>query len=86
MEIIVTKSVIWNGDNLKKVIALTGLYEDGFEKWFHNSWEEYEKYVHDHNDIFKLFYPDGTHIEVPKGSKLVKYPNGRIEVREAGNV
>ena len=35
----------WTGDNLQEVVSLIGLYKEGFEKWFHLSWEEYEKYV-----------------------------------------
>jgi len=66
----------WKGDNLKEVINFTGVYKEGFEKWFHNSWEEYEKYVHEHNDIFKLFNEDGSHYEVPIGAWIVKTPDG----------
>lgn len=66
----------WKGDNLKEVIDFTGVYKEGFEKWFHNSWEEYEKYVHEHNNIFKIFNEDGSHIEVPVGAWIVKTPDG----------
>ena len=66
----------WKGNNLKEVIDFTGVYKDGFEKWFHNSWEEYEKYVHEHNNIFKIFNKDGSHIEVPVGAWIVKTPDG----------
>ncbi len=66
----------WKGNNLKEVIDFTGIYKDGFEKWFHNSWEEYEKYVHEHNNIFKIFNKDGSHIEVPIGAWIVKTPDG----------
>lgn len=52
----------WNGDNLKEVISFIGLYKDGFEKWFNNSWDEYEKYVHEHGDTIKIFNPLGEHI------------------------
>jgi len=76
MEITIRKRIVWTGDNLKDVIAFTGLYKEGFEKWFHNSWDEYEKYVHEHGDIFKIFHPDGSHIEVPIGSTIVKIDNG----------
>lgn len=43
----------WKGNNLKEVIDFTGK-DKNFEKWF-KSFEEYEKYVDDHNSIFKLF-------------------------------
>ena len=68
----------WKGDNLKEVVDFTGIYKEGFEKWFHNSWEEYEKYVHEHNNIFKIFNKDGSHIEVPVGAWIVKTPDGYI--------
>lgn len=66
----------WKGDNLKEVIDFTGVYKEGFEKWFHNSWEEYEKYVYEHNNIFKIFNEDGSHIEVPVGAWIVRTPDG----------
>ena len=66
----------WKGNNLREVIDFTGVYKEGFEKWFHNSWEEYEKYVHEHNNIFKIFNEDGSHIEVPVGAWIVKTPDG----------
>ena len=64
----------WKGDNLKEVIDFTGK-DKNFEKWF-KSFEEYEKYVHEHNDIFKLFNEDGSHYEVPVGAWIVKTPDG----------
>ena len=64
----------WKGDNLKEVIDFTGK-DKNFEKWF-KSFEEYEKYVSDHNGIFKLFNEDGSHYEVPVGAWIVRTPNG----------
>lgn len=64
----------WKGNNLKEVIDFTGK-DKNFEKWF-KSFEEYEKYVDDHNGIFKLFNTDGSHYEVPIGSWIVKTPDG----------
>ena len=64
----------WQGNNLKEVIDFTGK-DKNFEKWF-KSFEEYEKYVGNHNDIFKLFNEDGSHYEVPVGAWIVKTPDG----------
>ena len=66
--------VQWKGDNLKEVIDFTGK-DKNFEKWF-KSFEEYEKYVHEHNDIFKLFNENGSHYEIPVGAWIVKTPDG----------
>ena len=66
--------VQWKGNNLKEVISLTGK-DKNFEKWF-KSFEEYEKYVHEHNDIFKLFDENGNHYEIPVGAWIVKTPDG----------
>ena len=66
--------VQWKGDNLKEVIGFVGK-DKNFEKWF-KSFEEYEKYVHEHNDIFKLFNENGTHYEIPVGAWIVKTPDG----------
>lgn len=64
----------WTGDNLKEVIAFTGK-SPKFGEWF-KSWEEYEAYVHSHNNILKLFCEDGSHYEVPVGAWIVKTPDG----------
>ena len=64
----------WKGNNLKEVIDFTGK-DKNFEKWF-KSFEEYEKYVNDHNGIFKLFNTDGSHYEIPVGAWIVKTPDG----------
>ena len=66
--------VQWKGDNLKEVISFTGK-DKNFGKWF-KSFEEYEKYVHEHNDIFKLFNENGSHYEIPVGAWIVKTPDG----------
>ena len=68
------KMIQWTGNNLKEVIDLTGK-SPRFEEWF-KSWEEYENYVHAHNDILKLFCEDGSHYEVPVGAWIVKTPDG----------
>lgn len=64
----------WTGNNLKEVIDFTGK-SPRFEEWF-KSWEEFETYVHQHNDILKLFCEDGSHFEVPVGAWIVKTPDG----------
>lgn len=64
----------WTGNNLKEVIDFTGK-SLRFGEWF-KSWEEYENYVHSHNDILKLFCEDGSHYEVPVGAWIVKTPDG----------
>lgn len=64
----------WTGNNLKEVIDFTGKSQR-FEEWF-KSWEEFETYVHQHNDILKLFCEDGSHYEVPIGAWIAKTPDG----------
>lgn len=64
----------WTGNNLKEVIEFTGK-SPRFEEWF-KSWEEFETYVHQHNDILKLYREDGSHYEVPVGAWIVKTPDG----------
>ena len=68
------EAVLWTGNNLKEVIEFTGKAPK-FNKWF-ASWEEYEKYVNDHNNIFKLFSPNGLSVEVKPNTWIVKLPNG----------
>ena len=70
------KSVMiqWTGKNLKDVIDFTGK-SPKFGEWF-KSWEDFENYVHSHDDILKLFCEDGSHYEVPVGAWIVKTPDG----------
>lgn len=64
----------WKGNNLKEIIDFTGK-DKNFDKWF-KSFAEYEKYVSEHDNIFKLFNADGSHFEIPVGSWIVKTPDG----------
>ena len=64
----------WTGKNLKEVIDFTGKSQK-FGEWF-KSWEDFENYVHIHDDIIKLFCEDGSHYEVPVGAWIVKTPDG----------
>ena len=68
------KTIKWNGDNLKEVVDFTGKNPE-FEKWF-KSWDDYENYVHSHGNIFKIFYRDGSHYEVPAGASIIKWIDG----------
>ena len=70
----------WTGDNLRAVIGfIGGMYKKGFDEWFHGSWEEYEKFVHEHNDVIKVFNADGTlNMTVPKGATLIKDYHGNL--------
>ena len=73
-------TIKWTGDNLRAVIGfIGGMYKKGFDEWFHDSWEEYEKYVHEHDNIIKIFNPDGTlNMTVPKGATLIKDYYGNL--------
>lgn len=66
----------YNGKNLKEVIDFVGIHER-FDEWF-GSWEEYEKYVKEHHNLFKIFYSCGYHIEIGPGTTIVKYDNGCV--------
>ena len=66
----------YNGKNLKEVIDFVGIHER-FDEWF-GSWEEYEKYVKEHHNLFKIFYTNGYHIKIGPGTTLVKYDNGSV--------
>ena len=66
--------VPWKGDNLKQVVNFTGK-SPKFDEWF-KTWEDFENYVHSHNNIFKIFNEDGSHYEVPVGAWIIKTPDG----------
>ena len=67
-------AVFWTGKNLEEVIEFIGKSLK-FNDWF-KSWEEYEKFVHEHGDIVKLFAPDGLSVDVLPGTWIVKTPEG----------
>lgn len=64
----------WTGNNLREVADFTGVHPM-FSVWF-KTWEDYETYVHNHDDIYKLFDGDGNHMEVPVGAWIMKAPDG----------
>lgn len=64
----------WRGNNLKEIIDFTGK-DKNFDNWF-KSFAEYEKYVSEHDNVFKLFNADGSHFEIPVGAWIVKTPDG----------
>lgn len=68
------KAVLWTGDNLEEVIRFTGKYYK-FNEWF-ASWDEYEKYVKEHDGIFKIFAPNGLSVDVKPGDWIVELPGG----------
>ncbi len=65
----------WTGNNLKDLIEFTGK-SPRFNEWF-KSWDDYEDYVRQHGNIFKMFNDDGSHLEVPVGAWIVKTPDKR---------
>lgn len=68
-------AIFWTGYNLREVVAFTGGVSPKFNEWF-KSWDEYEKYVEEHNRIFKIFSPSGFSVEVLPNTWIVKLPNG----------
>ena len=64
----------WTGDNLKELVRFTGK-SPKFDEWF-KTWEDFENYVHTHDNIFKIFNEDGSHVEIPVGAWIVKTPGG----------
>lgn len=70
------QAILWDGTNLKEVIEFTGKYKK-FDEWF-NSWDEYEEYVHNHDNIFKIFNPDESFVEVPVNTWIIKLPEGYV--------
>ena len=67
-------AILWTGYNLEEVIGFVGKSRK-FNEWF-KTWEEYEKYVNEHDRIIKLFSPTGFSVDVPPNTWIVKLPNG----------
>ena len=70
----IVKSIQWTGDNLREVTDLVGL-SPKFNEWF-VTWTNYEEYVKAHNNIFKIFNEDGSHLEIPVGAWIIRTPDG----------
>lgn len=71
-------AILWTGDNLREMVAFFG--KDSFyKKWF-PTFEDYEDYVNSHNRIFKIFFRDGSHFELPVGCWVVRIPEGYAPV------
>lgn len=55
---VVIDAIQWTGDNLHEVITFTGKHPK-FNEWFED-WKEYEVYVKNSGDIFKILTLEGT--------------------------
>lgn len=63
--------ILWNGNNLREVYSFC---PGNLKTWF-NNWDEFENYVKEHGNIFKIFTPDG-HYEIPPGTWITLTPDG----------
>lgn len=70
---VVIEAIIWNGDNLKEVIEFTGKHPK-FDKWFY-SWEEYETFVKNDGNLFKIFTLEGV-MEASVGDFIIRGVSG----------
>lgn len=70
---VVIEAVIWNGENLKEVIDFTGKST----KWdeYFKSIEEYELFVKNDRNVFKIFTIEGT-MEASVGDYIIRGVNG----------
>lgn len=51
-------AIQWTGDNLKEIIDFIGKHPR-WDTWF-KSWEEYEEYIKDDNNVIKIFTLEGV--------------------------
>lgn len=70
---VVIEAIKWTGDNLKEVLDFTGRYER-FDEWF-KSFGEYENYVKEDGNIFKIFTLEGT-MKATVGDWIIKGVQG----------
>mgnify|MGYP000347870356 CR=1 FL=1 len=63
----------WTGENLKEVLEFTGKTER-FNEWF-SSFEEFESYVKNDGDIFKIFTLEGV-MKASVGDYIIRGVNG----------
>jgi len=68
---VVVEAIKWTGDNLKEVIAFTGL-NPSVQKW---TWEEYEEVVKKGLKIFSL---EGSNLLATPGDMIIKGVKGEF--------
>ena len=68
---VIIEAVRWTGNNLKEIIAFTGLHPSA-SRW---TWEQYEEVVK--NDGLKIFTRSGK-VRVYVGEWIIKHPDGSI--------
>ena len=80
MKQIQVPAILWDGTNLREMIEFLG--DDTYwKKWF-KTFDEYDQYVKEHYNIFKMWNRDGSHTEIPVGTWLVHIPGGFAPVGE----
>lgn len=72
---VVIEAVQWTGDNLKEVLNFTGKHPN-FDTWF-KSFEEYESYVNNDGNSFKIFTLEGV-MRGQIGDFIIKGVNGEF--------
>lgn len=70
---VVIEAVIWDGGNLKEVIDFTGKSPKWDEHF--KSFEEYELFVKNDRNVFKIFTLEGT-MEASVGDYIIRGVNG----------
>ncbi len=70
---VVVQAVRWTGDNLAEVLEFTGKHPK-WDTWF-KSFEEYEEFVKNDRNVFKIKTLEGTH-EANEGDWIMRGVNG----------
>ena len=70
---VIVQAIQWTGENLAEVLEFTGKHPK-WDSWF-TSFEEYERFVKNDRNVFKIKTLEGTH-EANVGDWIIRGVNG----------
>lgn len=68
------QTIQWTGDNLAEVLEFTGKHPK-WDEWFPNGFWEYQEFVKNDRNVFKIKTLEGTH-EANVGDWIIRGVNG----------
>lgn len=71
---VIVSAIQWTGENLAEVLEFTGRHPK-FDEWFPGGFDEYQAFVKNDRNVFKIKTLEGTH-EAKPGDWIMRGVNG----------